>query len=104
MSRDYSGVAVLAPTTVPYQRYSEHGAARFIGRCLADLLAAARVDKTALDGLAVSSMTLAPDTAVSLSQHFGLSLRWRLTRHFSLQAGAETGEILTWFVGGRVVP
>jgi hypothetical protein len=35
---------------------------------------------------------------------FGLALRWRLTRHFSVQAGAETGEILTWYVGGRVVP
>jgi acetyl-CoA acetyltransferase len=76
MSRDYAGVAVLAPTTVAYQRDSERGAAWFIGRCVADLLEAAGIKKTELDGLAVSSMTLAPDSAVSLTEHFGLSLRW----------------------------
>ncbi|MDJ0926882.1 MAG: thiolase family protein [Gammaproteobacteria bacterium] len=76
MSQDYSGVALLAPTTVGYQRYSDHGAAWFIGRCVADLLAGAGVAKDELDGLAVSSMTLAPDSAVSLTEHFGLTTRW----------------------------
>lgn len=76
MSRDYAGVAVLAPVTVAYERYSDHGAAWFIGRCVAELLSTAGIDKTQLDGLAVSSMTLAPDSAVSLSEHFGMTLRW----------------------------
>src|SRR5262249_30555164 len=32
--------------------------------------------KAAIDGLCFSSFTLAPDTAVALTQHLGLSLRW----------------------------
>ena len=32
--------------------------------------------KDALDGLTVSSFTLAPDTAIGLTQHLGLSPRW----------------------------
>lgn len=76
MTRDYAGVAVLAPTTVPYERDSDHGAAWFIGRCLADLLNTAGLDKSSLDGFATSSLTLAPDGAVALSEHYGLTLRW----------------------------
>jgi len=76
LSDSYAGIAVLAPVTVPYQRYSEHGAAWFVGRALAGLLEASGLTKAAVDGLAVSSMTLAPDSAVSLTEHFGLSLRW----------------------------
>jgi acetyl-CoA acetyltransferase len=40
------------------------------------LLAGTGVAKAQLDGLAVSSMTLAPDSVVSLTEHFGLTLRW----------------------------
>ncbi|UCG72730.1 MAG: thiolase family protein [Chromatiales bacterium] len=76
MSQDYAGVAVLAPVTIAYERYSDHGAAWFIGRCVAELLSATGIDKAQLDGLAVSSLTLAPDSAVSLSEHFGMTLRW----------------------------
>jgi acetyl-CoA acetyltransferase len=76
MTQDYSGVAVLAPTTVPYERESQHGAAWFIGRCVAGLLEQAGLSKSELDGMAVSSMTLAPDSAVSLTEHFGLTVRW----------------------------
>ena len=76
MSRSYSGVALLAPETVAYQRYSEKGAAWFIGRCLAQLIRTSGLDKQAIDGLAVSSMTLAPDSVVALSEHFGMTLRW----------------------------
>lgn len=76
MSRGYAGVAVLAPVTIAYERYSKHGAAWFIGRCIAELLSATGVDKAQLDGLAVSSMTLVPDSAVALSEHFGMTLRW----------------------------
>ena len=30
--RGYEGIAVAVPVTVPYQRYSTHGAPWFIGR------------------------------------------------------------------------
>ena len=76
MSTNYQGVAVLAPVTIGYQRYSDHGAAWFLGRCLADLLKMTGLEKSAIDGMSVASMTLTPDTAVSLTEHFGLTPRW----------------------------
>jgi len=72
----YDDVVLAAPVTVPYVRYSAHGAHWFLGRAVADLLAAARIPKQRIDGLAVASFTLAPDTAVGLTQHLGLTLRW----------------------------
>ena len=72
----YGDVVLAAPVTVPYVRYSIRGAHWFLGRALAQLLAAAKIPKQRVDGLAVASFTLAPDTAVGLTQHLGLTLRW----------------------------
>ena len=74
--RGYDGVAVAVPVTVPYVRYSTRGAHWFIGRALAEMVRAAGVEKDDIDGLCLSSFTLAPDTAVGLTQHLGLSPRW----------------------------
>lgn len=75
-SRDYGGVALVAPVTVPYVRYSDHGPAWFFGQALAQLLSASGVAKEQVDGLAVSSFTLAPDGPQSLLNHFDLTVRW----------------------------
>ena len=72
----YEGVAVAVPVTVPYVRYSTHGAHWFIGRALAEMLRVSGIGKDDIDGLCVSSFTLGPDTAVGLTQHLGLSPRW----------------------------
>jgi acetyl-CoA acetyltransferase len=72
----YDDIVVTCPTTVPYVRYSIHGAHWFLAGALADLLKSAGLPKDKLDGLCVSSFTLAPDTAVGLTQHLGLTLRW----------------------------
>jgi len=69
-------VAVAVPVTVPYVRYSTRGAHWFIGRALAEMVRAAGISKDDVDGLCVSSFTLAPDTAVGLTQHLGLAPRW----------------------------
>jgi acetyl-CoA acetyltransferase len=74
--RSYEDVVVAASVTVPYERFSHRGAHHFLARALAGLVSAARINKDALDGLCVSSFTLAPDTAVGLTQHLGLTLRW----------------------------
>jgi len=74
--KSYQGVALIAPVTVPYSRVSEHSAAWFIGRALADMLTTTGLRKDQIDGLAVSSFTLAPDSVVSLTEHFGLQPRW----------------------------
>jgi acetyl-CoA acetyltransferase len=72
----YDDVVVAAPVTVPYVRYSIRGAHWFLAAALAALIKRARLGKDQLDGLCVSSFTLAPDTAVGLTQHLGLTLRW----------------------------
>jgi acetyl-CoA acetyltransferase len=72
----YDDVVVAAPVTVPYVRYSLRGAHWFLAAALAALIKRAGLGKDQLDGLCVSSFTLAPDSAVGLTQHLGLTLRW----------------------------
>jgi acetyl-CoA acetyltransferase len=74
--RGYEDTVVAVPITVPYVRYSIRGAHWFVARALAGLLEGSGLEKSAIDGLCLSSFTLAPDTAVGLTQHLGLSLRW----------------------------
>src|SRR5260370_5058388 len=72
----YDDVVVAAPVTVRYVRHSIRGAHWFLAGALADLMKRAGLAKHEIDGLCVSSFTLAPDTAVGLTQHLGLTLRW----------------------------
>jgi acetyl-CoA acetyltransferase len=74
--KPYDGVVACVPVTVPYRRYSTNSAHWWIGRALQALVARAKLRPSDIDGLAVSSFTVAPDTAVGLTQHFGLSPRW----------------------------
>ena len=76
MRRSYEGVAVAVPVTVPYVRYSIRAAHWWLARCLAELLKASGLEKEEVDGFSISSFTLAPDTAIGLTQHLGLSPRW----------------------------
>ena len=72
----YEGVAVAVPITVPYVRYSTRTAHWFIGQAIEALVEASGVAKEQIDGLCLSSFSLAPDTAVGVTQHLGLSPRW----------------------------
>jgi len=74
--RGYDGVAVAVPVTVPYVRYSVRSAHWWLARALGELLKRSGLKKTDVDGLTVSSFTLAPDTAIGLTQHLGVSPRW----------------------------
>jgi acetyl-CoA acetyltransferase len=76
MRKRYEGVAVAAPVTVPYVRYSIRAAHWWLARALSSVIEISRLKKEEIDGLSVSSFTLAPDTAVGLTQHLGLSPRW----------------------------
>ncbi len=87
--RDYEGIAVARPYTAPYVRRSDKGAAWFLGRTLAGVLDGSGIAKDEVDGLAVSSMSLAPDTVPALVEHFGLSPRWLA----SLPQGGASGVI-----------
>ncbi|MCB8840303.1 thiolase family protein [Aurantimonas sp. VKM B-3413] len=74
--RPYRDVAVAVPVSIPYVRYSTDTAHAWIARALEELTSRAGIAPADLDGLSVSSFTLAPDTAVGLTQHLGLSPRW----------------------------
>jgi acetyl-CoA acetyltransferase len=75
-AQSFEGVALVAPTTVAYSRYSEQGAAWYLGRTLAGAIETAGIGKDEVDGLSVASFSLAPDGVVALSEHFGMTLRW----------------------------
>ncbi|KPQ05591.1 MAG: Acetyl-CoA acetyltransferase [Rhodobacteraceae bacterium HLUCCA12] len=72
----YDGVVLAVPVTVPYTRYSPESAQWWLGRALAGLAAGAGVPHPAFDGLSVASFSMAPDSAIGLTQHFGLSPRF----------------------------
>lgn len=67
---------MAVPVTVPYARYSIRAAHWWLARAFSALLKASNLRKEDIDGLTVSSFTLAPDTAIGLTQHLGLSPRW----------------------------
>ena len=72
----YDDVALVAATSLPYVKRSEHGAALFIGMAFARMLEQAGLKKHDVDGLAIASFTLAPDTVVSMTEYLDISLRW----------------------------
>ena len=74
--RGYEGVAVAVPVTVPYVRYSSRSAHWFIAQALAELIKDSGLDKARIDGFSLSSFSVAPDTAVGVTQQLGLSPRW----------------------------
>ena len=76
MPTPYTDIALVAPTTFGYARYCEHGASWILGSTLREMLKQAGLNKTAVDGLAVSSFTLAPDSVVALTESLSLSPRW----------------------------
>ncbi len=74
--QSYDGVVAALPVTVPYQRYSIESGHWWIGRALKALADGAGISHRDFDGFAVASFSIAPDTAIGLTQHFGLSPRW----------------------------
>jgi acetyl-CoA acetyltransferase len=75
-TRDYLDVVLVAPITVPYVRYSIRNSHWFVANALSRLLKASGLDKADVDGLSVGSFMLAPDTAIGLTQHLGVTVRW----------------------------
>src|SRR5688572_7020887 len=72
----YDGVVLAAPVTVPYVRYSIRAAHWWLARAFSESLKSSSLKKDDVDGLSISSFTLAPDTAIGLTQHLGRSPRW----------------------------
>jgi acetyl-CoA acetyltransferase len=75
-SADYADVVLVTPVTVPYVRYSTHGAHWFVAQALSRLIQESGLVKSDIDGLSLGSFTLAPDTAIGVTQHLGVTVRW----------------------------
>lgn len=74
--RPFQGIALTAPVTIPYVRKSDHSTTWFLGMALRGLCHSAGLAKVEIDGMSVSSFSLAPDTVTSLTETFGLTLSW----------------------------
>ncbi len=72
----YDGIAVTVPVTIPYVRFSIKGAHWFLGSALRELLKRSGIAKAEIDGMCISSFTLAPDSTIGLAQHLGVTARW----------------------------
>ncbi len=76
MSSSAQSIAVTVPISQNFGRFSSDESPLFFARALKALLDASGLNKTDIDGLAVSSFSHAPDPAIALSRSLGLSLRW----------------------------
>ena len=72
----YNDIALVAATSLPYERRSERSAAWFIGTAFARMLEATGLQKHDIDGLAIASFTLAPDSVVSMTEYLDISPGW----------------------------
>jgi hypothetical protein len=72
----YDRVVMAVPVTIPYVRYSIESAQWWIGRALKSLVDGAGIMPRDVDGFCVSSFTAGLDSGISLTQHFGLCVRW----------------------------
>lgn len=72
----YRGIALVTPISLGYSKTSEHSASWYIGSVLREMIAAAGITKNDVDGLAISSFSLAPDSVSFLTQHYDMTLRW----------------------------
>ena len=72
----YNDIALVAATSLPYLRRSEQSAAWFIGTAFARMLELAGLEKHDVDGLAIASFTLAPDSVVSMTEYLDISPGW----------------------------
>jgi acetyl-CoA acetyltransferase len=74
--RDYDDVVLAAPVTIPYVRHSNRSAHWFVAQSISRLTEASGLAKSDIDGLSLGSFTLAPDSAIGVTQHLGLTVRW----------------------------
>ena len=72
----YDGVAVCAPITVPYTRFSPESAHWWAGAALQAFGQKTGLGPADLDGFCFSSFSAVPDTVVGMVQHLGLCPRW----------------------------
>ena len=76
MSRSYEDVAVAGYGETEYFKRSDHPALWFVADAVRRALESCAIAKSEVDGLAVASYGIVPDTAVNVAEHLGFELRW----------------------------
>jgi acetyl-CoA acetyltransferase len=75
----FDGAVIAGAVEVPYRRRPEGVTTLSLFRDAFRLvLADAEIDAGEVDGLAIASFSLAPDRAINLAWHLGLTLRWSM--------------------------
>ena len=74
--RGYDGVALAAPVSFGYRRFTLRDTQWYLARLLKACLDGAGIEKRQVDGLALASFTLAPDGAAAMAEQLGLELRF----------------------------
>ena len=74
--QSYDPAVAAVPVTIPYSRYSIQTAHWWIARAIRAVLDKSGFTLGDIDGLCLSSFSLGSDTAVGVTQHLGLSVRW----------------------------
>lgn len=90
MDADFGGVVVAVPTSFGYARHSTQPADWYVAQCLRAMLDRSGLTKDEVDGLAVSSFTLAPNPVASLPLSLGMSPRWLEAVPFGGASGVMT--------------
>lgn len=72
----HDDIVLTVPASVPYTRFSNAGAAAYFAAALRALLLESGLVKEQIDGLCVSSFTMAPDSGIGLARALGLELSW----------------------------
>ena len=72
----YRGIALVTRVSLGYSKTSEHSTSWYIGSVLREMIATAGIGKDDVDGLAISSFRLDPDSVSLLTQHYDMTLRW----------------------------
>jgi acetyl-CoA acetyltransferase len=77
---DAGGAAIVAVAETPYSRNPPAGTTTtaLLADAFLMVLEAAGVERDAVDGLGVTSFTLAPDHAIDLAWRLGIRLRWAM--------------------------
>jgi acetyl-CoA acetyltransferase len=70
------GVGLIGYGSSIYEKQASRPELAYLAEAAREALASAGVGKTEIDGLAISSTTLAPDNAVTAAEHLGLTLSW----------------------------
>lgn len=74
--RSFDGVAITGYGETHFDRHPKTSTIGYLAEALRRTLASAGLEKSEVDGLAVTAYELPPDNVVTVAEHLGMSLRW----------------------------